>query len=840
MNSQPLAQRIYREILPPTLSACADGIAVIGIDGPTAAGKTILADDLAELLHNDGRKVWTYRLDWTLAEREPRLADLDHLRNAQVDTFPFEGELHMRLDLARKFLERIHRFREAWYSGRETASPPEFIQIDHLYSRSVGGRAVGKAECQLEPGLVILLEGHYTARPDLDALIDFNILLLSDPVELLRRKVARVRNYRGEAEAVDYFHRIDLPSFRHHLARFGHHFDLVVDNSDYREPHLESTPFIQAWRGDDCVSEETRHDGIPGLATQILSSSRFVAPAFCAALEASLDALVTWDQYVGDCLRQDLASIHSDLRQQAESLMSGLEQRFAKQNIRFRLRHTHALHQVYKRHLPVSLGITVTAPSQQAIHLLAEIEHSSLRLQVISAAGRSLVRVEREIGSLTPRNRPQPLLIARYHPLGATEAPLPVLTPTPLAVPGFLGDHPLEIDITGEPVSPAATLSRHLDRGGVWVQRFSRFEELSYFDELATACGSATVQAGRYLIAMKSGNVALRRRFKAFQRSWAHPLATIAAPSKDQVAFDRQHDDELDAALFGNVGFPHLEECDRAHFHQLSYRFSTTQIGTIADALGAELTSSPMHPHAVDEGEHFFSASMIEVPFGEAYCRLVDRLVAEGVHHFHIDAGDGRFIPRVIDAIDKVRYLLQHHPQVILHAHLMAEDPQAGQHGQASLIDRYLDAGCHALAIHPRALSLPVELVPTLQHIRRRGARPGLVIETTQPIDSALWEVITQADLDWSVVMGVPVGYGGQLFDHGTFGRLAALHYLSRAEGRHFEIEIDGGLTMDIVEPCRRAGARIFSGWSIVRGQTDQATIEKVKRLRRLLSPEAS
>ena len=39
---------------------------IVGIDGPTASGKTILADNLKAKIERSGKKCFIYRLDWTL------------------------------------------------------------------------------------------------------------------------------------------------------------------------------------------------------------------------------------------------------------------------------------------------------------------------------------------------------------------------------------------------------------------------------------------------------------------------------------------------------------------------------------------------------------------------------------------------------------------------------------------------------------------------------------------------------------------------------------------------------------------------------------------------------
>src|SRR4051794_32883470 len=79
------------------------GVRVIAIDGPTASGKTILCDWLSSQLAASGIPCWTYRVDWSLCARTERSEDLAGLRGQECD-FPFEGELHMRLDRVREFL----------------------------------------------------------------------------------------------------------------------------------------------------------------------------------------------------------------------------------------------------------------------------------------------------------------------------------------------------------------------------------------------------------------------------------------------------------------------------------------------------------------------------------------------------------------------------------------------------------------------------------------------------------------------------------------------------------------------------------------------------------------
>ena len=80
---------------------------IIGIDGPTAAGKTYLSKDLKSLLKSNFNSIWICQLDWTLKSRKYRSDSLKFFKKQNIK-FHYESQDHMDLDQIIKCLKRIN------------------------------------------------------------------------------------------------------------------------------------------------------------------------------------------------------------------------------------------------------------------------------------------------------------------------------------------------------------------------------------------------------------------------------------------------------------------------------------------------------------------------------------------------------------------------------------------------------------------------------------------------------------------------------------------------------------------------------------------------------------
>jgi pentose-5-phosphate-3-epimerase len=79
------------------------------------------------------------------------------------------------------------------------------------------------------------------------------------------------------------------------------------------------------------------------------------------------------------------------------------------------------------------------------------------------------------------------------------------------------------------------------------------------------------------------------------------------------------------------------------------------------------------------------------------------------------------------------------------------------------------------------------------------------------------------------------IGFGGQIFDSSTFGRIAALRNYALAEEIELLIEVDGGLTTEIIPQCLVNGSQLLAGWSIIRGQDKNELRDKIRHVNSII-----
>ncbi|MET8602977.1 uridine kinase [Streptomyces rubiginosohelvolus] len=195
------------------------GRLLVGIDGFTAAGKTSFGHELAAQIAESGRPVLRATLDdfknpWKDRHLYDRESGEGYYRNA----YDYDAVKRLLLDPTRS-------------PGAESCA---LCSIDPLTQENHAAETV-----PLAPDAVLIVDGVFAFRPEIDAYWDFRIWLDVDAELSVRRGAERDQDWAGsDAEAIHrdrylvaerlYLDEVDpLPRM-----------DVIVDNTDFARPRL--------------------------------------------------------------------------------------------------------------------------------------------------------------------------------------------------------------------------------------------------------------------------------------------------------------------------------------------------------------------------------------------------------------------------------------------------------------------------------------------------------------------------------------------------------------------------------------------------------------------------
>ena len=191
----------------------------------------------------------------------------------------------------------------------------------------------------------------------------------------------------------------------------------------------------------------------------------------------------------------------------------------------------------------------------------------------------------------------------------------------------------------------------------------------------------------------------------------------------------------------------------------------------------------------------------------------VRRVEAAGADLIHVDVMDGHFVPNITVGPVVVRGLKRCAARP-LDVHIMIENPER-------YADAFIDAGADILTFHHEAADDPRALA---EHIRGRGIKPSVSMKPATPIDV----VYPYLDaLDMVLIMTVEPGFGGQSMMPECLAKATAL----RAQaGPDFDIEVDGGVSLETIADAARAGANVFVAGSAIFGSEDMTVTMREMR----------
>ena len=184
---------------------------------------------------------------------------------------------------------------------------------------------------------------------------------------------------------------------------------------------------------------------------------------------------------------------------------------------------------------------------------------------------------------------------------------------------------------------------------------------------------------------------------------------------------------------------------------------------------------------------------------------------ASGAKYLHYDVMDGLFVPSLSFGLP-VLQSIRKGTDIFIDCHLMIVEP-------ARYIDEFAAAGADSITIHYEACR-ETGCMDVLRKIREKGIGCGLSIKPATPVVHILPYLPV---VDMILLMSVEPGFGGQPFIPSTFDKLRELRDLRTEGGFDFDIEVDGGITIDNVSDVIDAGANIIvSGSSVFKGNIEK------------------